>query len=331
VAEGFHYQALGLELRLPAGARGAIEGSATLAFLQNDPLRRLPESLGGANVTSASADFITLDSAFRLELTSGDGGWVLVPGLFYHHQWAYIAGGLDLEIRRVLAGGDSVLRASYGGRLAQLNQRHWDGSGSTFDNRLSSNFLLSFTQTISPSLVAAASLQYTRQGGLLHSTLKFVAVYDAGGAPVLLTDEVLPGTRDRWQLNLRGRYSPRLGRSFGLDLSAYRDDWGIREAAVEPSLETPVPMGGARARAWYRVAVQQASRYFEERPRAVLPYATQDPSLGSFVLQSAGVLLLIPLRSAGRASWVLRVTVLGFHRSDRIQALGGSAGVAAEW
>jgi hypothetical protein len=330
VAEGFDYQSIGLDVRFPMGGRRVVQGTANFAYLQNDPLQPLPGTIGNADVTSASADFVTLDTSLKLELPSSDGGWLLVPGLFYHHQWGYLAGGLDLDVRRVLAGGDTVLRVSYAGRFARLNQDNWDGEPWQFDQRISNNFLVSFTQTLSPAVIADVSLQYTLQQGLLHSTLRYVALYDAGGAPVLLVDELLPRARERWQLNLRGRWSPRRGRSFGLDLSGYRDDWGVEEATVEPSFETPLPHG-LRGRLWYRVAVQRGSRFFVERPTEVLPYMTQDSSLGSFALQSAGVVVLVPLGARGAVRWVLRAAALGFLRSDHVGGAGGSVGASAEW
>jgi hypothetical protein len=42
------------------------------------------------------------------------------------------------------------------------------------DIRLTHNVVLGWTQTLSPSLIASLGLQYTRQDGLLHSTLQFV-------------------------------------------------------------------------------------------------------------------------------------------------------------
>ena len=82
-----------------------------VAYLQNDPLKLLPSTIANAHVTSASTDFVTLDASLAADSVSADGKWIISPGFFYHHQWAYMADGLDLDVRRIFAGGDTVLRA----------------------------------------------------------------------------------------------------------------------------------------------------------------------------------------------------------------------------
>ena len=330
VAEGFRYQAVGLELKGRLSEQVGLRATGVLAALNNDPLPSLPATIVNPNVTSASFDFTTLDATLSLDWTSADREWTVTPGFFYHHQWAYIAGGLDLEVRRVLAGGDAVLRASYSGRYAGLRQKHWDGAPVVDDVRLTHNAVLGWTQNLSPSLVVSAGLQYTRQDGLLHSTLQFVALRDATGAPVRLVDEVLPRVRNRVQLNLRGRYTPLPGLGVGLDLAGYLDDWDLLNLAIEPSVETPLP-DGMRLRAWYRLAGQNATRYFTTSPDPAQRYRTQNASLGAFLLHGPGATLLIPLAKAEDPRWLLRVSVLGFHRSDEVFGVGGTMGVSAEW
>jgi hypothetical protein len=330
VDEGFRYQALGLELRGRISEQVGLRATGVLAYLNNAPLQTLPGTIANANVTSASLDFTTLDATLALDWTSGDRRWKVTPGFFYHHQWAYIAGGIDLDVRHTLAGGDTVLRASYGGRYAGLRQKHWDGAPMVDDVRLTHNAVLGWTQTLSPGLVASLGLQYTRQDGLLHSTLQFVSLHDADGAPVQLVDEVLPRVRNRVQVNLRGRYTPWPGTSVGLDLGAYYDDWALLNLAVEPSLETPLPWG-LRFRVWYRLAGQHQTRYFVTTPTAALPFMTQNPSLGSFLLHGPGVTLLLPLEPGKVPRWLLRASALGFYRSDQVFGAGVTVGLVAEW
>jgi hypothetical protein len=330
VDEGFTYQAVGLDFRARLSERLSSRGSGTLAYLHNAPLLTLPATVANAHVTSASLDFTTLDAALAVDWTSADGRWGVSPGAFYHHQWAYLSGGLDLDVRHTLEGGNTTLRLAYNGRLAQLRQRHWDGTPNQVDSRLTHNVIVGWTRNVSASLVASVGAQYTRQDGLLHSTLQFVGLAEASGAPVLLVNEELPRTRNRVQLNLRGRFTPQPGTSVGLDLSGYYDDWALLSLALEPSLEVPLP-AEVRLRVWYRLAGQQATRYFAARPTETAPFITQNSNLGSFLMHSPGATLLVPLSADQGTRWLLRVSVLGFSRSDALLAFGGSAGVSAEW
>jgi hypothetical protein len=330
VDEGFRYEALSVDLRLKQSDQVATRGTAVLAYLQNNPLMILPKSITNAHVTSASVDFVTLDASLATELASADQNWRFSPGLFYHHQWAYLAGGVDLDLRRVLAGGDATLRAAYSARFAHLEQVHWDGSAVNGDSRLTHNLILGWTQVLSPSLVTHLGFQYTRQNGLLDSTLQFVGLYNSSGEPVQLVNEVLPRVRNRGQVNLRGRYTPSVGTSIGLDMSGYYDDWALLNLALEPSLELPI-FGGSRLRVWYRVSDQKGTKYFSAMPMTAAGYLTQNSNLGSFVMQSPGLLVLVPIDRGPGPRWMIRGSALGFYRSDRIFGVGGTLGCSVEW
>jgi hypothetical protein len=330
VDEGFRYEALGLDLRFKLSDQAYFRGSAVVAYLQNNPLITLPATITNAHVSSASTDFVTLDAFMATDLTLLNSCWTLSPGLFYHHQWAYIATGLDLDAHCVVAGGNAVLRLAYSGRYASLRQVHWDGSPVDGDQRITHNAIVGWTQFVSPSVITYLGLQYTRQTGLLSSTLQFVGLYNSAGQPVELVDEVLPRLRDRFQLNARARYTPAVGKSIGVDASAYYDDWGILNLAIEPNFETPV-FRGPRLRGWVYISDQRGSKYFTATPTYVEPYMTQNSNLGTFVYLSPGALLLVPLDTATAPHWMLRALVLGFYRTDHIYGLGGAIGASVEW
>jgi hypothetical protein len=328
VDEGFRYEGLSLEFKFKQNDSIYYRGSAVVAYLQNQPLMTLPPTISNPNVSAASTDFVTLDAFLATDFTLLNTCWTLSPGLFYHHQWAYIAAGVDLDTRCILADGNAVLRMAYSGRLAWLKQVHWDGSDVTPDTRLTNNFIFGLTQVLSPSFIGYVGLQYTYQNGLLDSTLNFVGLYNSAGQPVELVDEVLPRTRSRGQLNLRGRYVPSVGTSAGLDLSVYYDSWAIFNAAVEPNVE--FSLGRARLRLWCYVADQRGTKYFYAMPQYAAPYMTQNSNLGTFVLISPGTYFLLPLNS-GSPTWMLRAMMLGFYRTDYVSGLGGTLGASVEW
>jgi hypothetical protein len=330
VDEGFRYEGLSVELKLKASDQFYFRGGAVVAYLQNNPLMTLPPSVANPDVTSASTDFVTLDSFIASDITLRGNCLTLSPGLFYHHQWAYMAFGVDLEARCLLAGGDAVLRVAYSGRFARLSQVHWDGSPVEDDTRITNNFIVGFTQFLSPQVITYVGLQYTRQSGLLNSTLNFVGLYNSAGEPVLLVDEVLPRLRNRGQLSLRGRYTPSVGTGIGIDTSLYYDDWGLFNVAAEANFETPFASGN-RFRAYVLVADQKQARYFTPTPQVSAPYMTQNSNLGSFVLVSPGMLMLFPLNKGPGPQWMLRGLLLGFYRTDRIYGLGASLGVRVDW
>ncbi len=337
-AEGFRYQSLGLEPRYRASDQVTLRGQAVGAFINNALPPASVRSVPRALVTSSSADFLTLDSMISVDWASQNRDWLVTGSAFYHHQWAYIGFGGDLDVRRSLNAGNTVLRAGYSGRYADLRGKSWKDPAwvrdGPVDFRASHNLMLGWTQNLSPSLVVSAGLQYTRQDGLLHNRLQYVGLFDSAGQLTGLVDEQLPRTRNRAQLNLRGRYSPVVGLSLGLDLSGYVDDWDLLNLAVEPSVELPLAPW-LRLRAWYRLSGQQQTRFFvgtiDKQAAAQLPFITQDSSLASFLMHSPGVTTLFLLPGTGEPRWTLRVSVLGFARSDRVFAVGASAGVGAEW
>jgi len=167
VNEGFNYEGLMLDFRFRNSDQVYTRGTAVVAYLQNDPLKEVPVSVANSHLTSASVDFVTLDAAVTVDLTTADRNWRYSPGAFYHHQWAYLAGGVDLEIRRILAGGDTTFRVAYAGRYARLSQVHWDGSADNIDQRWTHNFIAGWTQVLSPHFLTYLGLQYSRQSGLL--------------------------------------------------------------------------------------------------------------------------------------------------------------------
>jgi hypothetical protein len=329
VAEGFRYEGLMLDVRMRESDQVYTRGTAVVAYLQNDPLMTLPPNVTNAHVTSASVDFVTLDAALTVDVTSPDRNWVISPGVFYHHQWAYLAGGVDLEVRRILAGGDTTLRLAYAGRYAELSQAHWDGSAIYDDTRLTNNYIFGWTQILSPHLVTYLGLQYTRQSGLLYSTLQFVGLENPDGQ-ITLVNEVLPRLRNRGQVSARVRYTPSVGTSLGLDASFYDDDWGLKNVAAEPNFETPV-FHGARLRLWYMLSKQWATRYFIPHPMVAQQYMTQNSNLGTFLYHGPGLWLMVPLNTGPGLRWMVRGSVLGFYRTDNIWGLGGSLGVVTEW
>jgi hypothetical protein len=302
-----------------------------VAYLQNAPLMTPPSTVADAHVSSASVDFVTLDAAATVDFYTPDRGWRLSPGAFYHHQWAYLAGGVDFDVRRFLAGGDTTLRLAYAGRFAKLSQVHWDGSDNNIDYRNTNNFIFGWTQILSPHVLTYLGLQYSRQSGLLYSTLQFVGIYDpATGDPIQLVNENLPRLRNRGQANGRIRYSPSVGTSLGLDGSVYYDDWGVLNVAAEPNFETPI-FGGARLRLWYMLAKQKGTKYFTATPTTTANYMTQNSNLGTFVYHGPGLWLMVPLYTGPGVRWMVRGSLLGFYRSDGMNGVGGSLGVVTEW
>lgn len=330
-AEGLDYYGLRVASRVRVSDEVELRASVAAAVLANEDAAPAPRTVTGVTITSASSTTVTLDATAAVDVRPAGSGTTLSAGAFYHHQFGFIGGGLDLGVAQELAGGDTVLDASFSLRGAGLKLRMWDGQYLGWTYQSTYNLALSVTQTVSPSVVVAVGAQYSRHWGTLAETFNFVVLHDPTGTPRELVNEALPDERHRGQVNARVRFTPSVGTSIGLDASFYGDDWGVLHGAAEPSVETTLPWD-LRLRVWGRVSWQRASRYFDDGAQEPVRYATQDPDLGNFVMLSPGVLVIVPLgASSEELSWETRVAVFGFYRTDQIYAVGSSAGVVATW
>lgn len=328
--EGFDYFAWALEMRFTLSEVFALNLVGTLGYIINEPVPELPETISNrALLTSASEELLTLDAAATLDISPPGLGWRFSPGFYYHQQHGYIVFGGDLGAVGELAGGDTVLSASYGFRHVRPVEASWEGHFPPRDRLVTHNVRVGWTQTLSPSWLLALGLQYTRQDGLLHSTLQYVTLFDSAGAPVELIDEALPRERNRFQVNARARWSPLQGLSVGLDTSLYLDDWGIVHGAVQPSVTLPVT-ARIRWRIWYRLSLQTGTKHHQDRPTSALEHRTQDSDLLGFSMHSPGTTVTIPI-GGSPLFWTLRVSGYGFYRDDDVYGAGGTLGVLAAW
>ena len=328
--EGLSYVSGGFDLRVATSDNTAIRANAVVAYLHNDPVPALPGTITNADLTTASPDFTTLDTSISLDITFGGGTWVFSPSLFYHHQLGYLAGGGDLGLKHFAAGGDTVLAFNYSGRIGKWSQARWDGEPFEVDFRATHNLLLTWTQHLSADWILMAGFQYTHESGLLHSTLQYVVLFDEALIPRLLIDENLPRERNRFQFNLRSKYSPRVGTSIGLDASVYADDWDILHGAWEPNFETPIGYR-MRLQLWYRLSIQQQTKYFSAMPKTVPAHVTQDSDLASFVMHSPGAGIVAPLAVLSLPRWYGRFALYGFYRDDGIFTVGSTMGFMTRW
>ncbi|MFO0722757.1 MAG: DUF3570 domain-containing protein [Myxococcota bacterium] len=331
-AEGFVNTGMREEVRLQTSEQVALFENATLAILNNSAPEPLPSTIANANVLAASGTVVYLETSIGAEWTSADGAWTVRPSLYYHHQSAIIAGGADLALSWLLGGGDTTLMLSYGFRLGFRRLHYWDG---TIENdhshpTPSHTLLVGWVQTLSPSLRVALNLVFARQTGILSNTFGFVTVFDTAGLPRLLVDERLPTERNRIQLNGRLRFAVPGGPTLGLDGSIYADDWDVRVAAIEPSLEAELSEG-VRARVWARISAQEGARYLTLLPSTLEAFRTQDSDLGSFTMFSPGLELSAPLPAWASLTWRLRVGAFGFFRTDGLFAITGHSGVTTTW
>jgi len=327
-AEGFDHAGARVAATLEITASRRVELTAALGWIENDPRRPLPATVWNATIAAASAEIVTLDASVALALDL-PSGWTVTPGLYYHHQYGYIVGGGDLEAERELRGGDVVVQLGYGLRIARPLLDYWDGTGRGHSHLVTHNLRGGLTQVLGPSLVVSLGLQLTGQVGFQADPYGFVLA-GPGGVPVDVRDERLPRMRRRAQLSSRIRYSPLLGASVGLDASGYADDWGVRHAAVEPSVTVPLG-GGVRARTWARRATQRESRFHLELLDRGRTHRTSDADLGGFVLTSAGLAVTFPPDHLAGIDWTTRVTVFGFRRDDGIDGVGLDVGLGATW
>jgi hypothetical protein len=328
--QSFSYGAVALAGRVQVTEVIAVRGSATLAYIGTDLLPEMPKTVTNASVTTATPDTLTLDSVLMVEFQPKGTPWLIGVGAYYHHQFGFIGPGCDLLFQLELFGGDTVLHLTYSMRPALVHWRLWDDRARGEDFQFTNNFLLGWTQVWSPQWVSSFNLQYVRQDGQLRGAYRYVGLVDDTGDIIKLIDEDLPRMRNRLQGNVRVRFSPRLGLSFGVDLSGYFDDWDILHGSFQVNVEIPV-MRRVRLRLWYRLAAQRGTRYFTPAPTEPLRYLTQDSDLASFVLHAPGMMLLIPIATQTRPFWAIRISLIGFYRTDGVFALGANTGVVASW
>lgn len=295
-----------------------------------------------ANATTASASATNFTVAGFMDIKP-EGDWTYSPGAFFSYQPTYVSRGLDFGAKGELFSGNLTLDFGYSVRWDSLTGGNLRVSGiwgtglpeeDDFDrslhNRYSHNFLLGFTQIISPEWRLNASFQYTRQDGFLAEPNAQVTIYD-GDTPVEFSDEHLPNYRNRLQFNFRARFSPALNFALGMDHMAYMDDWGISTFAVEPSVEGNFGREDARWRTWYRFSYQEGTRFLRDKPQRTYKFQTDDADLASFRTHSGGLLFTFDMPGMGELSWELRISGYGLHRSDMIWGYGALIGSEIGW
>jgi len=332
-AEGFGYGGVRLALFWPRSEATAFRATAAIARIDNDALPEFPATIGNANVTSASPSVLTLDATFGWDLQSPGSPWSLHPGVTYHHQARYLGGGPDMTVRGRLFEGDVLVTGTLAARFASTELDYWDGSERGHDVTMSLHASFAWSQNLSPSFVLEGTARLVQQTGYLADPFNYVVLSSDAGAPVRLADEVLPRSRARAQVGVGIRASPRRGTSTGVEASFYADDWDVRSIAFEPSVVLPFTEG--RARFWYRLTVQEPSRYFEPVLRratvGAMRYRTQDGDLGEFTMHGGGTSLEWPLGAPFLGGWISNTSLFGFHRDDGLSGLGGQIGLAARW
>lgn len=333
-SEGLKYVGVRLFGKGPLTDEVKLGITASMAHLTNQaPEAALPPSIGAAVVTSVSADLFTLDALASFDISPKGINWTFHPGFFYHHQHRNVSWGADFAAKGAFNGGDTGLTLSYSLRLARTDPKNWDGFRPGQDWHVSNNFFASLTQTLSPAWLLSVSLQYTRQDGFLADAFNYVLITDEFGTPAKLLYEDMPRERNRGQGNVRLRWSPSVGWGIGLDASIYGDDWGVLVGSVSPSAVFSLSRT-VRLRLWYRLALQQGSKYFSDSYVTKAPtFRTQDSDLASWALHSPGMSLNIPFGVADSRGpgFVARLSVYGYYRTDGIWTLGSSAGVSAKW
>ena len=321
-AEGFAYGGVRMAGERRLNAASTLVASAAVAWIDNDAPTELPATIGNAQVTSASTTVVTLDASFGVRTESVGGQWSRLIGLFYHHQYGYIVGGPDLEVTGRLAGGDTVVTGAFRGRVSFPKLEYWDFTDRGRDYQVTGNLSFGITQTLTPAWLVGVSGQLAHQIGFLSDPYNYV-VQRSGEVPVRLRDERLPGRRDRAQLNVRTRWSPRRGLAFGVDGSGYVDSWGARHGAVEPS--AAVRLGAVTTRVWVRLSDQRAIRYFDPTGRR-RGFVTQDSDLDAHGTTGGGITIEGP---AVGVRW--RVAAQLLDRDDGIRVGGVSVGSSGTW
>ncbi|MCA8916860.1 MAG: DUF3570 domain-containing protein [Planctomycetes bacterium] len=308
-----------------------------------DTISNATWNLTNATTTSASATNFTISGIMDIRPKESD--WTFSPGAYFAYQPTYVSRGLDfaasVELFKgnftptfsynvrwdALTGGNLRAAGIWGGETGEIDEFGFDRS---VHERTTHNFELGFTQILSPDWRLQATFQYTRQDGFLGGANEQVTLF-SGDTPVLFSDEKLPSRRNRLQLNLRVRFSPAEHFSLGMDHSAYWDDWGVRSVAIQPNAEGTFGDSRARWRIWSRISYQQGTRYHRGHPQHVSRYQTDDPDLWTFNAKSGGLLLWFDMPETGDMQWILRISVNGVYRSDRIWGVGALIGSEFGW
>lgn len=191
-AEGLDYYGTRVAARVRVSDEVELHAAATVALLVNDDVLPPPRTVRGATVTSASTTTVTLDATTGVVVRPGGTSAALSVGLYYHHQFGYIAGGIDLGASQELFGGDTVVDAAFSVRAAWPKRRMWDGDYFGWSRQTTYNVSLGVTQNLSPSVVLGLGGQLTRQVGFLSEPFNFVVLDDLTGTPRAMVDEVTP-------------------------------------------------------------------------------------------------------------------------------------------
>jgi hypothetical protein len=337
-----------------------LRSTATVSQLESGGRVTVPATITNATTTSASqrasgsagskSHFTPITTSLGFDITPKDTKWTISPGLFFSYQDNYISRGVDFAVSSEWFGGNTIPSLSYGLRWDTLSalsvsaggafgseeeeEEDEDGGGGggskTTFTRFTHNFQIGVTQIVAKWCRISASFQYTRQDGKLSAPNAIVTIFN-GRTPVLFAQENLPNYRNRFQFNVRAKFSPVTGYALGVDHSAYLDDWGIENFAIEPNAEGQFAVPFARWRVWYRLSTQGSTAYMRVRPQNEFRFQTDDADLASFSTHSGGALFFFDVAHWGTLHWIVRVSVYANYRTDDIFGYGAMLGTEFNW
>lgn len=342
-----------------------IRPQASVSQLEAGGKTHVPSTITNATTTSASqrasgnaggkSSFMPITTSLGFDIIPKNTKWTISPGLFFSYQDNYVSRGLDFGLSTEFFNGNSIPSLNYGFRWDTLSALSVGASGAfggeegeeeeeeededeggggapgkTSFTRFTHNLQLGFTQIVNPWLRLNASFQYTRQDGMLGAPNAVVTIYNER-TPVLFASEELPNYRNRFQFNVRAKFTPWRGWAFGADHSFYMDDWGIENFAIEPNFEGTFGFDFAHWRIWYRLSVQSGTPYQRAKPQNEYRFQTDDADLADFSTHGGGALFFFEIAHWGKLRWNIRVSLFGSYRSDDIGGYGATLGTEFTW
>lgn len=327
--ENLGYRSLRIASSYRTSRELGIHGSIAVAEIdgggfEEDQLQTVVNALSTRSSEDEDDRPLTVD--FGAELTPPGSIVTYRSSLHYFYQDSFESRGFDAGASAQLNEGNTVPSINFSFRWERKELLWWNDMNQGWDSRRAFGATLGLTQIVTDRFVLTGSAQYSLQQGFLHESRNPVALY-TGNDPTVFTDERLPRRRERYQVNLRGRYALSRAWALGLDTSYYEDSWEVSHYALEPSAAWQAT-DWLNLRAYFRYSDQDGTKYFRERPTQEVEFQTQDSDLGSFSSFGGGLALKLnhddgPLGM----DWRYKITAFGHQRDDDLSGIGLLVGV----
>ncbi len=271
----------------PANAVDAVSGATTVA------------GGSGSGFSEVRHEWVLTDS-------HNFGDTAVTGGVFFSEETDFKSEGVSLALSRQMLRNNLTLTGMYNYTGDEIDKHDAVASEKFPRTKEVNGLTLAATQIVNPVLVVVGGYSYAAVEGYQSQPLRKISidqeVSGGGGTVSYVYEERHPRQRERQTLFFRAKQYFQTRTSADVNLSYYRDDWGVDASAVDIKLQQYLhPMLIVRGR--MRYYHQSAADFYRESYAMPQDLMTADSRLRQFDTLLSGVKLLYAWDNLGWRGW----------------------------